>query len=166
MVIRDQHLDAERPGRIDAGEAGDAVIDRHDQGRAAFRRQRDDPGRESVTELEAVGDHEVHRREAPGGQGAHHQGSARCAVGIEVADHEDRLPRLAMPQQQFHGSLDAVQRAHRQQALQRGRQLLRPGDAAGRVSAGEHRIERGKPPEGSEVRHAADDGQCHGALTG
>ena len=122
MMVGDQHLDAARARRGDARDARDAIVDRDDQRRRAQRREPDDLGREPVAELEAVRHEEIDVGESPGAQAAHDQRRAGGAVGVEIADHEDAP--LTMLEDQLHRRFDAVQRAHRHQAIERERQLL------------------------------------------
>ena len=98
VMIGDQHLDAARARRGDAGIAGDAVVDGDDERRRALGGEPHDLRREPVAELEAVRHQEIDRRETPGAQAAHDERGARGAVGIEVADDEDAA--LAMLEDQ------------------------------------------------------------------
>ena len=88
----------------------------------AFGGEPDDLGREAVAELETVGHQEIHRRESPGAQAAHDERRAGGAVRIEVADHQDAP--LAMLEDQRDGRIDAVERAHRHESIERERELL------------------------------------------
>ena len=75
-------------------------------------------GRQSVAETESIGHQEIDVRKPKCPQRAHDERTAGRAVGVEIAD--DQHPAgLAMRSQQRCGRLDAVERAHRQQPLQR-----------------------------------------------
>ena len=160
MVIRDQHLDAARTRRGDSGIARDAVVDGDDQRRPPFRGEPDDLGREPVAELETVGHQEIHRRESPGAQTAHDERRAGRAIRIEVPDDEDAP--LAMLEDECDGRIDAVERAHRHESVEREREVLAVANAARRVGAPQNRMQR-EIGDFVAARRASFDDQFHGS---
>ncbi len=139
MMIRDQHLDAAFARRGDAADARDAVVDGDDERRRALRGQPHDLGRQAITELEAIGHQEVHRREAPAAQAAHDERGAGGAVGIEVADHHDAA--FAILEDQLDGALDAFERTHRHQSVEGQREFAVVTHTARGIGAPQHRMQ-------------------------
>jgi hypothetical protein len=93
VMIGDQHIDTGGTRCGDASDAGNAIVDRHDQTRPTLQRQRHDFRGQPVAEFEAVGHQEIHGGEAPAAQRAHQQRSAGCAIGVEVTDDQHGRPR-------------------------------------------------------------------------
>ena len=141
MVIGDEHLDAARTRRGDTGVARDAVVDGDDQRRRALGGEPDDLGCESVTKLEAVRHQEIHRRKSPASQAPDDQGRAGGAIRIEVADDENAP--LAVFENQLDRRVDAFERAHRNEAIERQRQLAAVAHAARRIGTTQHRMQTG-----------------------
>ncbi len=151
-MIGDEHVDAGGARRGDPSVAGNAIVDRHDQRRAAHSGQGDDLRRQAVAELEAVRDQKIHRRKTPAAQRAHEQRGTGSPIGVEVADDEHQPAALAVLVEQLRGRPDRIQGADGQQPLHRQRQLGVAAHAAGDVHPLQHRMHRG-------IEHTAFTGQ-------
>ena len=103
MVIGDQHVDTMRARIGNAGDAGDAIVDRDYQRRAALSGERDDLRREPVAELEAIGHEKIDGGEAPRAQRAHDERRAGGAIRIEVPDDEHASVRAVLNEQRRRG---------------------------------------------------------------
>ncbi len=78
-------------------------------------------------------------RKAHRAQGAHHQSAAGGAVCVEIADHQDPA-LMTVLQQELHRSLDAFERAHRREPVERQIEFFAARDAARGVHASQHRV--------------------------
>ncbi len=105
----------------------------------ALRREADNLGREPVTEFEAVGHQEIHRRETPGSQAAHDERRAGGAISVEVSDHDDAP--IAMREDQPHRGVHSFERAHGHEAIERERKFVAVAHAARGISAPKHGVE-------------------------
>jgi len=118
---------SQRARRFDALDAGHAVVDGHHQRGPARRRESDDLGRQPVTEVDRSGTRKstwvnfIERR-------------ARTISALLVAPSASKSPTTksapAMRRQQLRRGLDALERTHRQQPLDRQVQSFAVGDAA------------------------------------
>ncbi len=139
-MIGDQNFDAPAPGVCNACVTGNAVIDSDNESRRSGRGDRDDLWRESVAELEAVRHQEVYGDKAPRTQRSEHERSAGRAVGVKIANHEYPAGGAVL-KEQVYGWQDSLERAHRQESLQRSIQLERAAYAASGIDALQDRMQ-------------------------
>ena len=143
VVVRDEHRNARSVRLGDAFQRGNAVVHGHDQRGPDRGRDPHDLGREAVAELEAIRNEEPGVDVAEPAQLPHHDGRARGAVGVEVADDQYPAAAAMAGQEQFHGRVHAAERTHRQQSLETEVQVFaRPRGRAQRRHA-ERRMQAG-----------------------
>ncbi len=128
--------------RGDAVDAGDAVVDRHQQvGRAAGTlrvvREFDDLGRQAIAVFEAVR-HEIVDLRAEHAQAAHGDGAGGRAVAVVVGDDEQRPLRRDRFREQCGGLGGAFELEGRDEFRQRRFDFVRHAHAARGVKAGQH----------------------------
>jgi hypothetical protein len=148
VVVGHQHRQAVRARMRHAVEAGDAVVHRDQQVRAALavrQRQIHDGGREAVAVDRAVGYHVAHaaRRGAQHRQAAQGHGAGGGAVAVVVGHDADALPRIDRVGQQAGGVVDALERGRRQQPRQAVVEFVRAPDAARGEQACQQRMHAG-----------------------
>ena len=162
MVIRDQNPDAAFPGGRDTRQAGDAVIHGDEEIRSPRRSDRDDLGGQSITVFEAVGNEIIHLCRTHAAQGAQTQGTARRAIGVKVADHDNPPVCLDSLCQQIDGLLQTAQAIRRQQAVQRVIQIPDGFDGTRRIHPLQNRRQTRRQPVRIRHQRTGEDASSHG----
>ena len=112
VVVGDDHLQPQGLRPRHAGEAGNAVVHREQNLRAARRSHVGQLGREAVAVLEAVGHQKIHRR-AHALQAFHAHGAGGGAIGIVIGHNQNVFPRqhrIGQPRGRFGAAFEALVR--------------------------------------------------------
>ena len=112
VVVGDDDLDPQRPGRGDLGDGGDRAVDGDEQARAPRGESLDREQVQSVAVGGAVGQVPVDARAEPA-QRAHEHGRGADPVDVVVTVDRDRLAGGDVPQDRLHRPLDAEERTGR-----------------------------------------------------
>ena len=165
MMIGDEHPHALRTRRRDTGDAGNATVHRDQQIGALLRGHSDDLRRQSVTEIEAVRDEIANLLTTHQTQGAHGQGTAGRAVGIEIADHQNALAFGQGLLQQIQCARQTAQLFRRHQSIDAGVQLFRIGYPTRRIHTPQYRRQARRQVCGIDFVFATDDTFFHDKLS-
>ena len=151
VVVGHHHIHASRARHFHAVDARYAVVHRHQHLRLALQSDAHQFGRQSIAELETVGDEKADvlfvGAERPQQRDA--ERGSRGAVGIEVADDQDALALLHSRRQPLRRPLDVGQRVRGMQFGKPQLQVRRRDRAARRQRLAkelrQRRVERLRP---------------------
>ena len=139
MVVGDQRRDAKLVCARHAFDAGDAVVDGHDQVGLHLCREVDEFRRQAVAELEAVRHQVLHLR-AERAQRPDADRAGRGPVAVVVRDDQDPLPAFDRVGQELRGLRRVQQLVGREQPRRIRLELGGRADLARGIDAGEHRV--------------------------